>query len=292
MGNYDPSMKGFADAFIGLDPDDLEFAGIYADKPGYHNKRSQLPSTDYSVAEFEIDRQGPSTNASAVDITSKSAVGGNYSIINKYSKRLIAAGEAHDPRVAGWREFFGQTDSDKTVEGWDFAKKRSSTSADLSHDWHIHLSEHRGYTTSMVNKEAMISVLKGETLDAYKARGGQFVTSDTGTPKPPPANDDLTVDGVLGPKTISKWQKVMGTPVDGVISVPYSDLVFAVQKHMKEKIGRPSKLDGTGIFQNNKSYETVAALQKYLGTPVDYVLSLPTSVCVKALQSRLNQDRF
>jgi hypothetical protein len=290
MANYDPSMKYFADGFIALAPKDLELGGIYADKPGYHNKRADLPSDDYSVAEFEIDRKGPATNASAVDITSKSAQGGNYDLINKYSKRLLAAGESKDPRTNGWREFFGQTDSDGGVEGWDFAKKHSSTSSDTSHNWHIHLSEHRGYTTSKDNKDAMLSILRGETLDAYKARGGKFVGEPT-TP-PPSSSGNLVIDGMLGPATIKAWQKIMKTPVDGVISVPYSELVYAVQKHLVAATGRSLRLDGYGIIQDNKQYETVAALQRYLGTTVDYRLSVPVSECIRALQRRLNTGKF
>lgn len=293
MGDYDPSMKKFANDFIALQPNDLEFAGIYAKKPGYHNKRSQLPADDYSVGEFEIDRKGPATNASAVDITSKSAEGGNYAVINKYSKRLFAAGQANDPRTFGWREFFGQTDADGGVEGWDFAKKQSSTSADKSHNWHIHLSEHRGYTTSTDNKEAMLSILKGESLADYLARGGKLVTNDQSSP-PKPQPGKLVVDGKLGPATISKWQQIMGTPVDGVISEgpTGSELVKAVQRDLSKKLGRPLRVDGFGIKQDGKQYETTAALQRYLGTPVDYRLSVPVSECVKALQERLNEGRF
>jgi hypothetical protein len=293
MGNYDPSMKEFADNFIALAPKDLELAGIYADKPGYHNKRSQLPADDYSVREFEIDRQGPSTNASAVDITSKSATGGDYTIINKYSKRLLAAGQANDPRTHGWREFFGQTDGDNGVEGWDFAKKQSSTSADKSHLWHIHISEHRGYTTSKDNKAALLSILKGESLQTYLDNGGKLVGDATPTP-PKPSDGKLVVDGKLGPATISLWQKIMGTTVDGVISdgPGGSELVKAVQRHLASSLHRSLRIDGFGIKQDGRQYETTAMLQRYLGTPVDYRLSVPVSTAVKALQTRLNTGRF
>lgn len=292
MGNYDKSMKDLADALVAHDSD-LELAGIYANKPGYHNRRDQLPSTDYSVSEFEIDRKGPSTNAAAIDITSKSAQGGDYTNINIYSKRLLSAGIHDDPRVAGWREFFGQTDADKQVEGWDFAKKQSSTSADTSHNWHIHLSEHRGFTTSTVNKEAMLSVLKGESLEDYKARGGKFVTDDP-KPQPKPDPGKLVVDGILGPATISLWQKIMGTPVDGKIDEGYTGslLVKAVQRRLATALKRSIKIDGFGIKQDGKQYETTGMLQRYLGTPVDYRISYPVSQVIKALQTRLNEGRF
>jgi hypothetical protein len=287
--NYDPSMGKFAEDFVALAPTDLVLAGIYADKPGYHNKRENLPADDYSVREFAIDRQGPSDKASAVDITSRSAQAGDYAIINKYSNRLLRAGQLKDPRADGWREFFGQTDADGGVEGWDFARQSSSTSSDTSHNWHIHLSEHRGFSTSEVNKAAMLSILKGETLATYKDNGGQLVTDPT---KPPTPGGKLDVDGKLGPATIRVWQGIMHTPVDGVISVPRSELVVAVQKHLIAALHRSLTIDGYGIFQDNKQYETVAMLQRYLGVLVDHKLSTPVSATIKALQTRLNTGRF
>jgi len=287
--NYDDSMQKFADDFVALDPHDLVLAGIYANKPGYHNKRDNLPSSDYSVREFSVDRLGPGDKASAIDMTSRSAQGGDYTVIKKYSNRLFKAGQNRDPRMDGWREFFGQTDDDGGVEGWDFSKKTTST-ADKSHLWHIHMSEHRGFITSTVNKEAALSVLKGETLAEYQARGGKLVT-DTITP-PPSSGSKLTVNGHLDSATIKRWQQIMHTPQDGVISRPRSELVIAVQKHLNSALHVSLRVDGDGIVQNNRQYETVGMLQRYLGTKVDYRLSTPVSECIKALQARLNAGRF
>ena len=102
----------------------------------------------------------------------------------------------------------------------------------------------------------------------------------------------LDVDGELGPKTISKWQRVMGTPVDGVITPGNSDLVRAVQRKLKATVRPDLVVDGDGIYQNGRRYKTVEALQRYLGSPVDGFMSVPTSQVVKALQRRLNEDRF
>lgn len=102
----------------------------------------------------------------------------------------------------------------------------------------------------------------------------------------------LVVDGKLGPRTIAKWQKVMGTPVDGVISTPRSDLVTAVQKRLKNTVDHRLVVDGQGIFQNGQRYKTVGALQRYLKSPVDERMSTPVSQVVKALQRRLNENRF
>jgi hypothetical protein len=113
-------------------------------------------------------------------------------------------------------------------------------------------------------------------------------------PAPKPASTALVVDGKLGPATIKRWQRVMGTEVDGEISRP-SELVRAVQRHLRSK-GHNLVIDGLGIQSNaTKDYgptRTVKALQKYLGTEVDGVLSAPSSSAVKALQRRLNTGRF
>jgi peptidoglycan hydrolase-like protein with peptidoglycan-binding domain len=118
------------------------------------------------------------------------------------------------------------------------------------------------------------------------ARIAQKIKSENSTTTPL-----LSVDGKLGPKTISKWQKVMGTPVDGVISNP-SRLVMAVQRRLKATVDSRLVVDGVGIFQDGKRYKTAGALQRYLRVPVDEIISTPVSETVKALQRRLNENRF
>lgn len=115
---------------------------------------------------------------------------------------------------------------------------------------------------------------------------------DGGSNVPPGVDEPLEVDGKLGPKTIAKWQKIMGTTIDGVIDEDDSELVRAVQRRLKETVDHRLVVDGQGIYQNGKPYKTVGALQRYLKSPVDQVLSVPVSQCIKALQRRLNEDRF
>lgn len=148
--------------------------GVYANKPGYHNKRKNLPHTDYSVREFSVDRQGPDAEAAGIDWTFRDAQSGDYSTIAKYSKRLLAAGRANDPRTANIREFFGNADNDREVEGWDYSKNEASTS-DSSHLWHIHISIHRKYVNDRNTLEALLSILKGESLKDYQKRTGDIV---------------------------------------------------------------------------------------------------------------------
>lgn len=144
--------------------------GIYAVKPGYHNKRDQLPADDYSVAQFPVDREGPGDEAAAIDWTFPDAQAGDYATIAKYSKRLLAAGKAGrmgDPRTLYLREFFGNADLDTQVEGWDYAKARASSS-DSSHLWHIHLSIHRKYVLDAPAMRAVLSILSGQLIDDWR----------------------------------------------------------------------------------------------------------------------------
>lgn len=137
-----------------------QLGGILARKPGYHNSRDHLPNTDYSVREFLEDRYGPVNLGSAIDWTFPDAQAGNYATINKYSNRLMNAGKLFDPRTAVMREFFGNTDTDHTVEGWDFSK-RVPTSSDSSHLWHIHISIHRKYINDGAAMKAILDILAG-----------------------------------------------------------------------------------------------------------------------------------
>lgn len=115
----------------------------------------------------------------------------------------------------------------------------------------------------------------------------------TNAPKPTPSTPvDLVVDGELGPKTISRWQKIMKTPVDGKISED-SVLVRKVQQRLHDTVDHRLVVDGDGnSLDTNVFRHTVAALQRYLKSPVDGIISTPKSEVVKALQRRLNENRF
>lgn len=146
--------------------------GIYAPKSGYHDTRDANPPTNYSVAQYPIDRQGPGDKAAAIDLTFPDAQAKppRYGTINKYSQRLLAAGQAGrdaDPRTVYMREFYGNIDTDSEVEGWDYARHGAATS-DTSHLWHIHISIHRGYVTDPEMTRAVLSILKGETVAQWR----------------------------------------------------------------------------------------------------------------------------
>lgn len=141
--------------------------GIYANKPGYHGTRNNNDPYNYSVVDDPPDQGGPGDKAAGLDWTFPEAQSGNYSRISKYTKRLLSsAQDMDDPRLDGWREFFGQADTDSHVEGWDCRYGVAATS-DSSHLWHCHFSEDRDKTTSQANKNALLSVLRGESVDEW-----------------------------------------------------------------------------------------------------------------------------
>lgn len=152
------------------------FAGIYANKPGFHNTVAHNQASwpgNYSIA-LSILLQGPHDMARADDWQFPEAQGSspNYARINKYSARLLAASQAQDPRLRGWYEWFGTRDGANI--GWGIYKNRASSSDD-SHDWHIHKSVITAYLLDWRTYHGMLSVLTGETLEAFLARGGQLI---------------------------------------------------------------------------------------------------------------------
>jgi hypothetical protein len=142
--------------------DDLVLGGIYADKTGYHNTRNDNPTTNYSVRDA-VDKRGPGDKAAAIDLTFRSAQSGNYSRIALYSIRLYSA--RRDPKLRLYlREFYGNTDDDTQVEGWDFRYGRAVTS-DKSHLWHIHISFTREYVNSMEAMRYVYNIMIGGQPD-------------------------------------------------------------------------------------------------------------------------------
>jgi hypothetical protein len=200
-----------------------KLGGILARKRGYHNSRDHLPmpgyTTDYSINEFSVDREGPADEPAAIDWTFPDAQAGDYLTISKYSKRLMTAGKAGrmaDPRTLYMREFFGNTDSDREVEGWDYAKNRASTS-DSSHLWHIHVSIHRKYVTDPVAMQAILSILSAQPLDEWRrSQMRDLVFQHVDASLPVLKIGD--VDGQYGnSKTgwVGRAQRLLGVPDDG-----------------------------------------------------------------------------
>lgn len=130
---------------------------------------------------------------------------------------------------------------------------------------------------------------------------------DTNIPKPskpvqkPKPGNKITEDGIWGSATTRKAQEVFGTPVDGKVSGQYSkykksnhgllsstfewklipikksNLIKAIQKKV-------------GVKQDGRiGPDTIRAMQRWLGTPVDGKVSNP-SMMVKAFQKWLNKQ--
>lgn len=115
------------------------------------------------------------------------------------------------------------------------------------------------------------------------------------TPKPA-VKASIDVDGILGEQTIEALQ-------DRLIRAGYKidsdgdlgpNTTAALQRYLNAKLGGADlAVDGKGLGQGLAgSTKTIAALQRWLGTPVDGRLSLPTSAAVKRLQDRLNRGNF
>jgi hypothetical protein len=153
----------------------------------------------------------------------------------------------------------------------------------------------------MGHRDGVKTACPGEHLYAW-VKAGMPVPADS---KPAPSKPSkpaskpskpapLAVDGKMGPATIRRWQEIMGTTPDGKISQP-SALVRAVQRRLR-KVDARLAIDGLGIRSNNDGKvgptHTIRALQRYLGTTPDGVLSHPTSEAVRALQRRLNTGKF
>lgn len=100
-------------------------------------------------------------------------------------------------------------------------------------------------------------------------------------------------NGMLDSRTTKRLQGYMGTPVDGVITQPpgRSSLVKRLQEYLNTRVHAGLVVDGQGLAQDGRSYLTVKALQKYLGTTQDGKLSTP-SQAIKELQRRLNNSAF
>lgn len=236
-------------------------------KSGFHLAGGNVPPTDYS-RRHEAAKPFDMSWACAGDFSHR----GNPTLRSMHAVLLARLMRGELPMIC---EFIGQPWPDKPVyywAAWNGVNKLKQYTG-KGHDHWSHISWWR----SKANLPAGLWAPSMAPLV---------------TPAPPPKPGMLSCDGELGPKTIKRWQQVMGTTADGVISHPRSSLVMAVQRHLNARIGARLKVDGDGIRQNGRRYETVRALQRYLHTPVDGKLSPPKSMCVQALQRRLNLGQF
>lgn len=131
--------------------------GDVAHTYGYHRARNVLPASDYSVCQSKLDREGDGWACAALDVTL-----GSGDVMHTVSRRLLAA--KNDPRMKPVREFFGSIDG-RNVIGWDWLRNTSTTSSDMSHLWHIHLSIHRKYADDLDALRGVAEVMAGTNGD-------------------------------------------------------------------------------------------------------------------------------
>lgn len=94
----------------------------------------------------------------------------------------------------------------------------------------------------VVARKRRLSWVVGYGSPAYTAEpggmgGGMSVPAGVGVPRNGDGSQRLAVDGARGPRTIARWQEVMGTSVDGVISRPRSALIEADQRFLNAAVG-------------------------------------------------------
>ena len=115
-----------------------------------------------------------------------------------------------------------------------------------------------------------------------------------------PQPGKIDVDGYFGPDTVRLLQATLGTEQDGVVSNQDSRDMSAIGgvPSTAWQVGRGGS-DVIAALQSKVGVEadryfgpnTCRALQRYLGTEQDGVLSRP-SECVREMQRRLNAGTF
>ena len=129
---------------------------------------------------------------------------------------------------------------------------------------------------------------------AWAKYAGASITADTAPAAP--RVPQIAVDGIIGAATVRRWQTVMGTTVDGVVSnqltVSYRPALVAVNHNLpygqSQLVRAVQSVVGVTV-DGLLGPETIKALQRRLGVTVDGILGTNTA---KALQRRLNEGRF
>jgi hypothetical protein len=143
----------------------------HARKGGYHIGRKYQSRGNYSCIRPD-DRAGPSDGSSALDMTM------NRRDMVTATKRLAAAYRNHsDPRRKYINGFNGWDGSGPATRYDFYARKTKRATSD--HKWHIHLEQRRRYIRDRVSNDAILSVLRGESVAQWLGRRGV-------KPVPPP----------------------------------------------------------------------------------------------------------
>lgn len=199
----------------------------------------------------------------------------------------------------------------KKLGAWDESDARCPMPGDIIfYDWDDTGSgnnkswvEHVGIVEKVSGNT--ITVIEGNYSNSVKRRtlavNGRYIRG-YGVPKytEDKAVEKLDVDGVWGPATTRRAQEVFGTTVDGRIS--NQNLKYAAEnpglsastfdwdekpKGSSDLIKAIQKKTGMLIRDGRIGPKTIKAMQKWLGTTQDGVVSRPSQM-VKAFQKWLN----
>lgn len=163
-----PQLVYLANAWEDIYPSAV-ISGIVGDlahrlRGGYHISIEDQPSDNYSVK--RVDDKAPPGDwprnmASAVDMTL------NLTDMKKAHGRLRAAfqNRNNDPRMKYINAWNGW-DGNDSAGRYDVVTGSISTATD-DHKWHIHLEIRRRYVGSRKAMDAILSILRGETVAQY-----------------------------------------------------------------------------------------------------------------------------
>lgn len=205
----------------------------------------------------------------------------------KSGRNLKKLGEAHAKGIA---VFLG-------LEKVTSKKTPSSTSKKKSASVHQIYRVRKSWSDVASQKGAFSKLSNAKSLadrhgyNVYNSNG-KVVYKGSKFSNKPKAN--LTVDGKWGPATTRALQRALGTPVDGVISSqPRNSVTEALYGGVTwGSKGSPMVRELqriVGAYADGKlGPATIRQLQRYLKTPIDGVISRPSSMVVEELQRKLN----
>lgn len=164
---------------------------------GYHISRQDQPKGNYSVIRADDKPgNGPNDRAAAIDMTMSTA-----DMIKCHTRlRNLWKNRANDPRfkyVNAWNGWDGQGDAGR----YDVVKGTISF-ASADHKWHIHFEIRRKYVNDMNAMRAILSLLKGESIETFTGSPAKSNTS-SGDDEVTPADIQAIADAV--------WEKSSGT---------------------------------------------------------------------------------
>lgn len=190
---------------------------------------------------------------------------------------------------------------DIVIFDWNFASKATDHVGIVEKNYGTYLQTIEGNTSGSANGKQSNGNGVWRRTRNYSVVAGVVSPYWNGSAETTPQPSGLLdVDGYWGPATVRACQKALGTEVDGIVSgqdsrdmkaiggIPSSawktgrgssQMVHAIQS----KVGA----DADGYFGPN----TCKALQRYLGTEADGIVSKPSQM-VKELQRRLNSGTF